>query len=651
MKSTFHGVIFAALALCGCHKNASTFTLSVELNASPRSGDCASNTDPFPSSATCIEVTACTPSATGCVAYPLYRASTAHNDEGASALRFTRSDAANLQFDARPTTTPIRLSVRAYASDGSLVADGVTGNVTFGAGQQALVRLAPVQSWSCAPSHADGTPLFPRGLHAMQMLGDGSVLIFGGVAGDAIDVAGLGVVGAVGAATERRIERYVPSEHRFEQLTVNGDFGRVGFASAVLSATASQTRIRVYGGYDAMAGAAILFDGAQRASESGLPLVPSPAAMIGATVDLIYDASSNSISVAMVAPAQGVAEAFALSASGPSNEVVVAGGFDSFVAANSPSVVPANAASFFGADGAALGTPGMLSVARAFGSLTRIGSDGAPAWIAWGGVVGATDYATTSANAGEIFSRTGGSQILASAAPDRVACPSSTPAAGPGVLPLPTAFHASAAIGTDAALISGGFLTSSTGCDGRGILPIASGDPLFVLAAGVDAPVHVTTAPGTTYEPTALAAAAPVSSSVADGLVMLVGGIAVASSVPTADAQLRASANSYLVSANGGSGGAVSYTISATKPLLNARWGHAVIRLTDGNMLVTGGFARASGTSAHLVTLATAEIFNPRGGLGHGGAICSDIPFNTDAGTGAVVVMDAGPVADSATHD
>lgn len=573
----------------------------------------------------------------------------------------------NEAFDARlPGGMPLRFEVIACAGD-EAIARGVVDGARVGE-DDLRVRLYRHDAVSCAGPRVEGTLPFPRGFHAMTRLGNGDILVYGGVTGTEASAPGDGPAGIEtwrGLALEQRVEVYRPSQERFLPVTVTeesgepGGFRRVLFTSALLDAPANgPQRIRVYGGLTAAVGNAVLrFDHNQNRSALGAPILPHPAAEVASTVDLIYDPGARSLRIEAVAPGASVIPKHAASALAPPGEGlgVLALGLASdgettlFAAASDPllsaSQLRWNAGMFgpanlplpqatyvtIGSDGETSGD-GMMMLAGRFGhTATAIDVVAPGATLVWGGNVYAMDDAARDALTGELVLPGGGTTAIEAGAVTG--------------LPRSTAFHTATALSDSEVLRAGGrvvgCVTPLSGC----ATPISQMPAMPALAVLRRSGMSFVQDPvAGTAESTIFHAATPAYAhpDAADGapLTTFVTGGAGAGLAPSGQ----------IVQVTRGPTGFVAESpftqvvggMPRAARLGEARLGHAAAQLSPRRILVTGGLVVGGGT---VEAIGTAEVI-----AWDAGAFWNPCPARPEAG-GAPVFPDAGTDAGPLPRD
>jgi hypothetical protein len=643
--------LVAALAACAaafgaCSDDSKYGTLDVELAATGACG--AGREAPLPAEVTCLGVELCRPGDAGvCEPVPLVRSSGGHGGPGARVLRLERQ--AQLTFDTAATGGGYVLRVTAYDASGAVVATGTATDVAIGG--TARVRLQRPGQWTCAPGTPAGA-LAARALHHAVSLPSGEVLVFGGVAGDGVDLLGLDRASSPqGARLEPSVEVFVPSEQRFAPVAVRGTWrGRVLSSVALLpDEPPGPYRIALYGGYETTSGAVLRLDARQTGTTTGTPLVPDPAATPGSPLLLTYDPASRALTVEALDFNSGsfVSTGFGavsdlVGAAGAGVVVLGAGAFREGAAVDSPletTLVPR--AFWYGPDGRALSSVGSatLSAARFGATATRIDSDTV---LLWGGSVGEATAARARELAGEVVRRSGASVVtipIAGGVPRDCPFSAALPADPTTTLPDPTAFHTATAVAGRRVLLAGGLLVGGVDCPTRGVSTLFTNRPLVLVAVPTDpaAPATAQDVPHGDYEPSILHAALPVEGyRGAPGGVLLTGG-----AVSLGALRLGATAQAGIVTV---SPSGPAYT--PLPPLRRARWGHTLSALPGGRVLVVGGFeVFMDGSRARARALDDGEVLLVEPDPAPI-AECADVPFvpPADAGRADAGPRDAGPV-------
>jgi hypothetical protein len=550
-------------------------------------------------------------------------------------LRLERQ--AQLTFDTAATGGGYVLRVTAHDASGAVVATGTATDVTIGG--SARVRLQRPGQWSCAPGTTVG-PLAARALHHAIALPTGEVLVFGGVAGDGVDLLGLDRASSPqGARLEPTVEVFVPAEQRFAPVTVRGSWrGRVLATATLLPGDAGGPhRIALYGGYETSAGAVLRLDARQTGTTVGTPLVPDRGAEPGPPLLLTYTSAGRVLTVeeldfnsgSFVATGFNVASEV-IGSAGAGVVVLGAGPFLEGASADEPLTTAfAPRAFWYGPDGRALSTVGSvtLSAARLGATATRIDDDTV---FVWGGSVNEATAARAREHAGEIVSRAGGSvstRSVAGGVPRD--CPLS-PAlpVDPSIPPDPTAFHTATGVAGRRVLLAGGLLVGGVDCPTRGVSTLFTNRPLVLVHVPNDpaAPVTAQDVPAEGYMTSILHAAMPVERyRGGPGGVLLTGG-----AVTLGTLRLGTTDQVGLVSVLPA---ALGYT--GLTPLRRARWGHTVSPLPGGRVLVVGGFeVYADGARQRARALDDGEVLfidaDPAPI-----AECVDVPFDAPADGGA----------------
>lgn len=505
----------------------------------------------------------------GLTPVPLFRTDEDHDDSAQGALELRFEDR-KVAFDAMlEEDTAHDLFLTAYTGDSwdepyGAHLEGVRldeGNV--------LVRLYPLRTWSCpGPSPADDARPAPRALHAAVTVGNGDVLLLGGVTGTDIDPAGAGRDGRVGALLQSVQEVYDPRAHRFRRLTMDGGgFARVLFDVLYLGEDGpNRYRVRAIGGFelpDESAGAAVLeFDKGGVLSTFGAPFVPTDVARAAAVVDLVYDAEKLTLEVLPPDEDPFESRGAQIRISEPlanGTRVMLMG-----LAKAGMGWVPST--SYFALTSDSVDRHPLLH--------KRLGATIVPVlgdrFLVWGGNVDPMAPRVME-DAGEIIVPGGAGTALAAA---------------PGVLPRPTAFHTATSLEDGLILITGGVSIADTG----NLLELPAEDPIFGLQVMADGSVVLRDVDDAGYGPTMLHTATMVPG----WGVVITGGAAVAAGMD----RLTPVASVGRVPSN-----PLAYD-GALPDLAKPRFGHRATLLAGNRLLVTGGFTRNDAERLDAVGLA-----------------------------------------------
>ena len=563
----------------------------------------------------------------------------------------------NVAFDAALGGVPLRVEVIACADDDAL-ARGVADGVRLGE-DDLSVRLYRYDAVSCAGPRVEGAdaalPL-PRGFHALTRLGNGDILVYGGVTGTEVSTPESGAAGVLrwpGLPLEERVEVYRPSDERF--FPVSGDtFRRVLFTSTLVDGPSNgPQRIRVYGGLTAPVGTAVLrFDHTQGRSALSAPMLPHPSAEVAGAVDLVYDPASRSLRVeevraGTVAIPKAAASALAAPGEGPG---ALALGLAStgemppkieFAAAGAPILssaqlnwntpmrgepnLPLPDASYvtLGADGAAIAGGDLLS-GRFGHTATTVDGVSPGATLVWGGNVYDADPSNRDARTGEI--------ILAGSGTSPIE------AGGVTGLPASTAFHTATALSGSDVLLAGGAVVgcvTMAACPAPPLTTLRPDPALAVLhweGRFVQAPVIGSAEPTLFHAATAVHAEPGTPGAEALGAFI------------TGGAGALLAPSSQVVQVSRGGTGYVATQPFADARLGEARFGHAAVQVSERRLLVTGGLVVGGGNvraigSAEVVAWDPAAFWNPCPARPEAGGVPF---FPEDAGA---VRPDAGPDA------
>ena len=482
------------------------------------------------------------------------------------------------------------------------------------------VRLYPFRAWAC-PGRAtdeDAQPE-PRALHAAVTVGNGHVLLLGGVTGTRINPAGANRTGLIGALLQPIAEVYDPVAQRFRRLRMVG--GATGFARALFGAVYlgqdpdGRHRVRAIGGLELpedKAGAAVLaFDNSGILTPLGAPFVPSQDADAATVVDLLYDASAETLEIVppMPDPLGVRGAAVTLSAPSATDTRMMLIGLTGTGAGQVPS------SNYYELPRTGMYASRALLHQRLGATIDPLAPlDG---FLVWGGNVDNMTPRVLS-NAGEILRGERGATAIASDV---------------ALLPRPTAFHTSTRLGDDGALIVGGLSIA----DGGNLLASPPADPIFALrATGPDAVVLEDVLDGD-YRPTILHTATDVPG----WGVVVIGGAEVAAD--------RLSPVGTVGRVRRGSSGALEFD-GDLQDLARPRFGHVATLLPGDRLLVTGGLERVTRTGEEgLAALSLAEVIylatEPYPRIEDG--TCNDRSDLPDGGVDASMpAPDGGPLPD-----
>ena len=486
--------------------------------------------------------------------------------------------------------------------------------------EEIRVRLYPFRAWACPGRAADedGQPE-PRALHAAVTVGNGDVLLLGGVTGTRIDPAGANRAGRVGALLQPIPEVYDPVSQRFRRLTMVG--GATGFARALFGAVYlgqdgdGRHRVRAIGGLElpeGNAGAAVLaFDNSGILTPLGAPFVPTEGAAAAAVVDLLYDAQAGTLEIVSPTPdplgVRGAAVTVSAQAADDTRMMLI--GLTGTGAGQFPS------SNYYELPRTGAYSSHALLHQRLGATIDPVAAlDG---FLVWGGNVDNMTPRVLS-NAGEILRGEGGATAIASDV---------------ALLPRPTAFHSSTPLGDDGVLIVGGVSIA----DGGNLLASPAADPIFALrASGTDTVVLEDALDGD-YRPTILHTA----TAVPGWGVVVIGGAEVAADRLTPVARVGR--------VRRGSAGTLEFD-GELQDLARPRFGHVATLLPGNRLLVTGGLERITRAGEEgLAALSLAEVIylatEPYSMIDDG--TCNDQSTLPDGGVDASMPPpDGGPVPD-----
>ena len=523
------------------------------------------------------------------------------------------------------------LDIRVY-DDGAGAASSraFVRNVRFD-GRPINVRLHPYRQWACpGPRSGGGLPL-PRALHGAVRVDNDDVVLFGGVTARPTGSGAIEASGDLGPLIQPAIEVFDASESRF-YVVQGAQLPRVLFAARYLGREGALHRIRVVGGYEVTdpSAAAVTLEATLRFPGWGAPLYPSPSTQVADTVDLLYDPQAHSVQVvpAMTTPRGGLN----VLATNDAGESLVVLGYQNWTSPATMGMRPDLSGQFhyLGMDGVAV-DPGTLLRPRLGAAVAYLGPPGNE-FVVWGGNVTAAGIDELRAGAGEILSR------------GRPAALVSTGLGLADDLPDPVAFATATRFGDSvkAVLIAGGLridpatqrIAPSPETD-----PPPLPDPLFVLEPDPTMPGRYRRVGGdaSLYQPTTFHAVVPVEE---DALrespitpeVWLVGG-AVWSYAGADRSTLVETTQVGRVRYLG-----TSFSYEQMPSLTVGRWGHSATLLSDGRLLVVGGFRRPSANPvAEMELVPVAEVMDTEP------APVTTVPPSQCVSTGVDAGMDAGP--------
>lgn len=486
------------------------------------------------------------------------------------------------------------------------------------------VRLYPLRTWSC-PGRAEELPVSPRAFHQAVRVGNGDVLLLGGITGDEIGPASAASPPrGVGGLLEPNVDVYDPDDHRFRRLgSVVDENGATGFRRVLFGAIylgpadgEERYRIRVVGGFGVEPGdegAVVLnFDNGGFFAPLGAPFTPTADAVIRNGADYVYDARARSLTWEAQFEPSTVPRGAAIAVSDP-----LADETHAVLIGLSVGAFPASQYYTFAPNGSASRDIALLHrrLGATIDPLPSMGS-----FLVWGG--GLTDAATpmVAAFAGEILGPTAAISPISSM---------------DGTLPPPVAFHTSTRVADDTVIIAGGIAIESAG----NLLVAPPAAPIFGLRVAAGPLVSRIDVDAGTYRPTLLHTATFVPG---EG-VILAGGAAT-----EGGSRLIPIRNVGIV--RPAAAGGFAYDDSFDD-LSEPRFGHAATMLEGDRVLITGGLG-PSGPNLRPLALAEILFFGaPRVPSIADGA-CIDLPEDEPVDAGMSVdagapLPDAGPMLDA----
>lgn len=172
------------------------------------------------------------------------RARLTYLDAGTSALRCD----VVLALDGAPTAIsvpradePVDLVVEYLDDAGAVLGRGVTRDVALDDVGTVDVRIAPTDTFACAPRRAAAG----RAFHTATVLPDGEVLLLGGIAGPDGDEA---IEPATGLFLQARAEIYTPSTGALRTIAIPGLVPRAFHQAYVIDTGGDDATIAVIGG-------------------------------------------------------------------------------------------------------------------------------------------------------------------------------------------------------------------------------------------------------------------------------------------------------------------------------------------------------------------------------------------------------------------
>jgi hypothetical protein len=507
----------------------------------------------------------------------------------------------------------------AYGATGEAVAIGRTA-ASRPLDGTLRVRLHRFGESSCAGVNEparDGSLLAAhRALGAAIALPSGDVLFFGGFTGDAVPRQRL----TADSRFQPAVDLYDLAASRFRPVSVVDTaspdalpgFRRVLFEARWIGTDESgRDRIRVFGGFTSAGENAspVRFDANVGFSAVSAPVLPGIATSPAPTVDLLFDAASRTLTVAPVMDAAVEASTGGAAVSELVGDAVVRyGGISSTGGENAtdpsmvaPTTVPLG---YVWTQDTATPTrmaPPAEALARGrYGaSLTHL--DGTE-YLVWGGNL--TVPFDGSFPADEHLGFAGLLLTAPRSGEPTVAPVVSDPG---GFDALPVAFHSATRVGAGRLLVVGGLAVTSSFVPRMGasdpLTPINLTNPTrppgLSLIAREGAGFRAVVVGGDAREPTIFHQVTPLAttSGGAPSALLVTGGAAT-----TGGQTLNATAEVGLAS---GSGDTWSY--SSVTALRGARWGHTATLLSNGLVLVAGGYATGA-SAATLVPTLNAEV-------------------------------------------
>jgi hypothetical protein len=480
---------------------------------------------------------------------------------------------------------PVDLWVEYFDDAGALIARGSKTAVTLTGGDDVTIYAGAAAGYGCAPTQTTA----PRAFHSATLLPTGEVLLFGGLTGGAGAAASADLAPAAGAYVTASAEIYDPVNQRVFPLTLG--IAPRAFHQVIVLGTAptGQIVLAVSGGVgvngDPAAAGNVAAIGGPAGEAPWRAVSPGGTRAGTAAVPaeiLLYDPIARTVTRTAIAMVAGQ-----LFASG-------------------------------GADDAELGAPPLVGggVGAAADKLVALSPTGAEGPVLTGSPrVGAVIVRQSATDAIWLGGATGGMALY-----DRISGLGTTPTltAGPALpgVDYNRAFAAAARVGGEVFAFGG--LRVAAGAIGD--------DTSGVTAFRVDGTGAVAAYTNPALVGTAYGAAVTVP-----GPAALVAGGVVAGSTDCTGGTLAcvspqsARVDPALVSATGAPG--------------LARYGHRLTRLTDGTVLVSGGFTTGA-TAGTVRAVATLELFEP-----HRAADDPIADLGLNRAPGDVARVDGAPVA------
>ncbi len=478
----------------------------------------------------------------------------------------------------------------------TLTSSGETRNVRLGDPGEIPVFVAPRQDFACAA----GPQQIARGFHSATLLPNGEVLLVGGIVAHPGPTEIPLIQPTGNFYVSETAEIYDPRRGTFRELPVTDLVPRVFHQAYLLTPAEGATTwdVLLVGGLTVTgpASSTPVVDGVRDANEP-LRMVPAPGSEPAPPEILSYDPATGTAGRrALVDDTLFGRRAFPAVSTQPSEwdkvtqrPPLVAGGWTSYTAGMPPVVVGSNSLEIVDlTDGDRLGvtTAFMPDITRAGATITLIGGNRA---LLWGGNIQSPTMSEET-EAGHVITGVGtGTPGMAGVMFDPMV-----------VNAHPRAFHSAVALAPDRVLMVGGFRVQA----GSAFEPTIP----FAYTVNVDplTPAITTTTIAAVADavPAGYLAALPIL----DGTVLITGGtpdtpfICPESTVST---YLCALPDAYVFHevAPG------METIDSLPDMIVPRWGHRMVALLDGTVLVTGGLRL---DTDRLMVVADAELFNPR---------------------------------------
>ncbi len=469
---------------------------------------------------------------------------------------------------------------REAGGDVVLLGSGATREVDLGAGGVVDIRVTPSNRSSCASERAS----VARAFHSATPLPNGEVLILGGAVASASGAAQVTIADDTAALyATASAEIFDPQTGAFREVSIPGLLPRALHTAVVLTNAGPEIRVALIGGLT-VAGDSAETPVLVSAGETARFRLVAAEGALGAPVEILtYDLSSSRITRELLhsetfEPARRVlgsgsstdtpeARPVPLLVGGWAN-ATMAGAVDTFETLDPNTSQPV--------------ATEPLRAERFGATVTDLGDGSA---LLWGGQLDSAPSGLVQ-DAGELLLG------LDTSSPT-----SSTLAFTGPVTPSPRAFHQAARAGDGSVLVVGGFLIAS---DGRALAPSTIHAQRLELGP-VPELSDVAVAGGGAGVPAGYLGAV----ALADGDVLVCGGNPELghAGCPQDIAGLVCSLPDVLRYRTSSS------AFERAGDLIVGRYGHAITRLADGKVLITGGI-HASGSA--LEVLADAELFDPR---------------------------------------